>query len=97
MNQGENRKTSGRIVSPGGGFAIACITSGIGVLAGILLWRAGVHPLWILLTYIAVPAVMLTLLYVLTSRGVSARCFGSKHKAENDRMSVAAARKRGEV
>ncbi|MCA0939647.1 hypothetical protein LCM08_07685 [Salipiger pacificus] len=73
MNQKKNVSETERVVASGGGFMIAALSGSIGVLAGLVLWGAGAHPLIVLVAYLATPAVMILALFLLSLRRSNAR------------------------
>ncbi|MBE9636793.1 hypothetical protein [Salipiger mangrovisoli] len=68
MNHNNNEPVKGRRISSGGGFVIACLSGLIGIVAGIVLWNAGAHPLVVLLAYLMIPAAMILALFLLSAR-----------------------------
>ncbi|WP_353474763.1 hypothetical protein PVT71_14435 [Salipiger sp. H15] len=64
MNDQYETSRSGRVLVAGGGFVIACLIGTIGIIAGLILWHAGAHPLAIFAVYLATPAVMIMALYL---------------------------------
>lgn len=60
MKKQNNPAETDRKITAGGGFVIATLIGGIGLIAGILLWRAGAHPLVAIAVYLATPAIMIS-------------------------------------
>lgn len=70
-----------RAVTPGGGFLVACLLGGFGIVAGLILWLAQASFLVILLAYIGFPAVMIISLFLLTKRHRRMECEKSGEEA----------------
>ncbi|WP_343501519.1 hypothetical protein [Alloyangia pacifica] len=73
MNQKKNETDTERAVASGGGFVIAALSGSMGVLAGLVLWGAGAHPLIVLAAYLMAPAAMILALFLLSLHRSSAR------------------------
>ncbi|SDG07854.1 hypothetical protein [Alloyangia pacifica] len=73
MDHKPKEPEEGHVISSGGGFVIACLSGIIGVLAGVVLWNSGAHPVIAVLVYMAIPAIMILALYVLSMRNAKAQ------------------------